>query len=115
MKSTLAALGLAGLICIPCLLALGGGALVASGAVTLALAGNPVVQGVALLALVLGVAAGWRYVARRRACETDCAVPESEPSGSRQPQSLDSHRANGVLQRERNAEAAAAASERNRR
>jgi membrane protein implicated in regulation of membrane protease activity len=74
VKSIFTALGLAGLICAPCLLALGGGALVAASAVALALAGNPAIQVAALLALVAGAATGWRYLAPRRACECSMEV-----------------------------------------
>ncbi|MGH2500480.1 MAG: hypothetical protein ACRDF0_10395 [Candidatus Limnocylindria bacterium] len=71
MKDTLATLGLAALVCLPCLVVLAGGALVASGALALAVVRDPVIQVAALLVLALGVTLGWRYLAARRACETD--------------------------------------------
>lgn len=75
MKGTLATLGLAALLCLPCLLLLGGGALIASGALTLVLVRSPLIQGAALLALLAGAAVGWRHLAHRRACETDRDQP----------------------------------------
>lgn len=81
MRSALGTLGLAALVCAPCLLVLGGGALVASGALTLAVVRDPAVQALALLALVGGAVFGWRYVARRRSCEADRAVISGPPDG----------------------------------
>lgn len=84
MKSTLAGLGLGALVCLPCLLVLGGGGLALSGALTAALSRDPVVMAAGLSVALVGVTLGWRWLARRRACAADCALPAG-PKSSPEP------------------------------
>ncbi len=67
MKGTLAGLGLGALVCLPCLLVLGGGSLVLSGALTAALFHNPVVMAAGLSVALVGIVMSWQWLARRRA------------------------------------------------
>ena len=69
MKQTLAPLGLAALVCLPCLLVVGAAGVAASGALV-AFVHEPLVKGAALLVLLVAAALTWRWW-RQRTCEID--------------------------------------------
>ena len=73
----LGALGLGALVCVPCLLAVAGVSLAASGGALLALASDPVAQATAVLVVIAGLATARRYARRRRACP-QCEVERPE-------------------------------------
>jgi membrane protein implicated in regulation of membrane protease activity len=77
MKSTLGAIGLGALLCVPCLLVIVGGAGVVSGGVLVAFIDNALVQGLGVLIVLVSAAVGARYLLRRdqgcQQCELDQA------------------------------------------
>lgn len=72
MRSALAGLGLAGLLCLPCLLIGGVVSLGLIGGAVGAFATNPLVQLAGVVLLASGTALFWR-ARRRAACAVDCA------------------------------------------